>query len=449
MTPDTTVKAEAARLVEGRVTPLEKLQALHAFVAIKVRYFSVSFGAGRMQPRPAAEVLTSRYGDCKDKHALLAALAASVGIEVYPALVSSRATSLVDEAPAPGQFDHVVSVARLGESPSEWRWLDSTAALAPAGYLLPTVRGKKALLLDAVHGGRLVDTPNRLPYATFSRTETRATLDPAGPLRAHVTLTARGDSETILRAAALAASSLTPEKRNDVAKALAQEWSEGRADNLTTSEPTRTDEPLTMEYDVVHEMGASVFAKPWDLWFPLPHFDLPEATTSVGMEEQAVPLDLPDETVTRGECRMPAGMKARAPLAISLDRPFATYRSTYAVDDGVLRVERTLRIRAREVLGKDAGAYEAFRKAVRQDRSQEFPIEAWTSGSEPAAETAADLHSRAYKLLDQGDGQKAEELLRRVTVMEPRHEHAWTSAARCDSRGRRTRRWRPSTSRSR
>ena len=82
LAPDESVRAEAARLVEGKATPFEKLEALHAFVALKVRYFSVSFGAGRMQPRPAAEVLVSRYGDCKDKHALLAALAASVGIDV-------------------------------------------------------------------------------------------------------------------------------------------------------------------------------------------------------------------------------------------------------------------------------------------------------------------------------------------------------------------------------
>ena len=438
MSPDESVKAEAARLVQGQTTPLEKLRALHSFVALKVRYFSVAFGAGRMQPRPAAEVLASRYGDCKDKHALLAALAASVGIEVRPALVTSRATSLVDETPAPDQFDHVVSVARLGESPSDWRWLDSTAALAPAGYLLPTVRGKKALLLDPVEGGRLVDTPDRLPYPTLFRTETRAALDPTGPLRAHVTLTVRGDAETLLRAAALAASSLTPEKRNDVAKALAQEWDKGKADNLTTSEATRTDGPLRIEYDVVHEMGASVFAKPWDLWLPLPDFSLPEAETSVGPEEKAVKLDLPDETVARGECRMPDGMKARPPLAISLDRPFATYRSTYEVEDGVMRVERTLRVRAREVLGKDAAAYEAFREAIRQDRSQEFPIEAWTNASAPASQTAADLHTQAYKLLDQGDGAKAEDLFRRVTVLEPRHAYAWNNLGRALRRQGRT-----------
>jgi predicted negative regulator of RcsB-dependent stress response len=285
-------------------------------------------------------------------------------------------------------------------------------------------------MLDPVEGGRLVETPDRLPFATLFRAETKATLDPKGPLRAHVTLTVRGDAEVFMRAGALAVASLTPERRRDFAKALAAEWDKGEADNLTTSEATRTDEPLRLEYDVVHEMGASVFAKSWDLWFPLPDFNLPEAGKSSGPEETAVKLELPDETVARGECRMPTGMKARAPLAISLDRPFASFRSTYAVEAGVMRVERTLHVHAREVLGKDAADYEAFRKAIDQDHSQKFPVEAWTDGSEPAQATAADLHAQAYKALDQGKAKEAEELFRKVTALEPRHPYAFNNLGR-------------------
>jgi tetratricopeptide (TPR) repeat protein len=235
-----------------------------------------------------------------------------------------------------------------------------------------------------------------------------------------------------MRSAALTVPSLTPEGRRGVAKALAAEWSKGKADNLSTSEATRTDEPLRVEYDVAHEMGASTFAKPWDLWLPLPDVGLPDAGTSAGPEEPAVKLDLGAEIVTRGECRMPAGMKARPPLAITLDRPFATYRSTYAVEGGVMRVERTLHVHAREVLGKDAADYEAFRKAIDQDRSQKFPVEAWTDGAAPAPApaTADDLHAQAYTALNQGNATGAEELFRKVTVLEPRHPYAFNNLGR-------------------
>jgi tetratricopeptide (TPR) repeat protein len=149
-------------------------------------------------------------------------------------------------------------------------------------------------------------------------------------------------------------------------------------------------------------------------------------------------LDQPDETRTLGECRMPEGMRARPPLAVSLDRPFATYRSTYSVEGSVMRVERVLRIYAREVLGKDAASYEAFRRAVKQDRSQEFPIDAWSHPAGASGETASDLHSRGYEALERGDVKEAEQLLRKVTELDPKHRYAFNNLGRALRRQGRT-----------
>ena len=95
-----------------------------------------------------------------------------------------------------------------------------------------------------------------------------------------------------------------------------------------------------------------------------------------------------------------------------------------------MRVERALHVHTREVLGKDAAEYEAFRKAIDQDRSQEFPIEAWADAAPPAPTTAAALHAQAYKALDQGRAKEAEELFRKVTVLEPRHAYAFNNLGR-------------------
>ena len=54
LAPDAAVRTEAARIVAGKASPREKIEALHDFVATRVRYLNVSFGLGRMQPRPAA-----------------------------------------------------------------------------------------------------------------------------------------------------------------------------------------------------------------------------------------------------------------------------------------------------------------------------------------------------------------------------------------------------------
>ena len=58
----------------GRASDVEKLEALYDFVSKNFRYVSLSLGAGRYQPRAAADVLRDAYGDCKDKHTLLASV---------------------------------------------------------------------------------------------------------------------------------------------------------------------------------------------------------------------------------------------------------------------------------------------------------------------------------------------------------------------------------------
>ena len=77
MTVDDSVRKKADDLTKGADTPTEKARRLYDFVARNVRYVSISLGVGRYQPHSAADVLENGYGDCKDKHTLLSAHAAS------------------------------------------------------------------------------------------------------------------------------------------------------------------------------------------------------------------------------------------------------------------------------------------------------------------------------------------------------------------------------------
>src|SRR6185437_5486755 len=77
--PSSEIRAQAAALTRGKTTDLDKIQALYDYVATNFRYISLSFGVGRFQPHAAGEVLHNEYGDCKDKHTLLASLLAASG----------------------------------------------------------------------------------------------------------------------------------------------------------------------------------------------------------------------------------------------------------------------------------------------------------------------------------------------------------------------------------
>ena len=61
------------------------------------------------RPRPAAQVLTTRYGDCKDKSNLMRALLSSLGIESHLMVLSAEASWPVPlEWPSPLHFDHCI-----------------------------------------------------------------------------------------------------------------------------------------------------------------------------------------------------------------------------------------------------------------------------------------------------------------------------------------------------
>lgn len=94
------------------------------FVQQEIRYFGVEFGQNSHRPSFPADVVSRRYGDCKDKTVLLTAILRRLGVKAWPALVSGRSTKAVaNELPSPGAFDHVVVAAEID---GELVWLDGT-----------------------------------------------------------------------------------------------------------------------------------------------------------------------------------------------------------------------------------------------------------------------------------------------------------------------------------
>ncbi|MGQ9801984.1 MAG: transglutaminase-like domain-containing protein [Candidatus Saccharicenans sp.] len=72
--PDEKVRVKAGELISGLTDLRAQIEKLAAFVQQEIRYVSIQIGIGGYQPHPAPEILANRYGDCKDKATLLAAL---------------------------------------------------------------------------------------------------------------------------------------------------------------------------------------------------------------------------------------------------------------------------------------------------------------------------------------------------------------------------------------
>jgi Flp pilus assembly protein TadD len=120
------IRAKANELTNGLKSDEEKIHAIYNFVSLKYHYIGLDFGIGRYQPHAADDVLDNGYGDCKDKHTLLAALLKAAGIEAWPALIHSS-RRLDPDVPSPAQFNYV------RKSYADWDNRQIIAPLPPTG----------------------------------------------------------------------------------------------------------------------------------------------------------------------------------------------------------------------------------------------------------------------------------------------------------------------------
>src|SRR5512146_2235133 len=176
--PNEAIRAKALELTKGKTTELDKIEALYDFVSRDFRYVSLSFGVGRYQPHAAADIIANQYGDCKDKHTLLAALLEAVGIKAYPALMNSM-RPVEPELPSPGQFNHVITMVPLAK---EDVWLDATPGVAPFRMLYFTLRGKHALVVPRLGAAALRETPAVVPVPNRYVMEIDAQISELGKL---------------------------------------------------------------------------------------------------------------------------------------------------------------------------------------------------------------------------------------------------------------------------
>ena len=68
----------------------EALGAVHAFVVTQTRYVGLEFGIHGYKPYRVDQVLSRRFGDCKDKASLTVVLLREVGIDAQLVLVRTR-----------------------------------------------------------------------------------------------------------------------------------------------------------------------------------------------------------------------------------------------------------------------------------------------------------------------------------------------------------------------
>ena len=177
-----TTQATAARLTS----------ALHR----RVRYTGLELGDSAIVPAAPAEVLSRRYGDCKDKAALLVAMLRSAGLKAHVALLSAGfGLDVTPSLPGFGGFDH--AIVYVEASPP--LWIDATAQFTRVGDLPAADQGRLALIADAA-STELVKTPESTSADNRVIHKVDIRLAPSGPSEIQDSVEGYGSEEADLRA---------------------------------------------------------------------------------------------------------------------------------------------------------------------------------------------------------------------------------------------------------
>ena len=139
----TDVKSVTSKIIAGKSMREERAAAIIQFLAREIRYTGVEFGESSITPHPPSETLKHKYGDCKDKSALLVAMLRAADIPAYVALLNAgERQDVPKDLPGFGLFDHAIVYA---PGNPDW-WIDATDTYARLGQLPDSDRGRFALV---------------------------------------------------------------------------------------------------------------------------------------------------------------------------------------------------------------------------------------------------------------------------------------------------------------
>ena len=376
--PSADVRAKATELAKGTSDPNGVLHNVYDYVSTKFRYIGVAFGIGRYQPHSADDVLGNQYGDCKDKHTLLASLLQASGITAYPALISSS-RKLDPDVPSPAQFDHVISVVPQGQA---YVWLDTTAEVGPFGYLLPQLRDKQALVIPGDKPATLVRTPADLPFANVNTFTVDGKLNEDGTLESQMDYTTRGDSELVLRGAFRQVPQ--PQWQELVQQVSYGLNFAGTVSDVTAGAPENTSEAFHFSYRYNRKDYPDWSKR--EITVPGLPFVVPQVSEQEAHAKDPIWLGPPLQLVSNTKVAFPKGYAPDLPSDVVVIRDFAEYRSTYKSDHGALVSHRELQIKMSQVPDAELADYKKFAKELGEDVSRQISVSSGLAGKMPASQ---------------------------------------------------------------
>ena len=356
--PDPTVTTKAQELTAGAPDTLSKIRLLAEFAQKNIRYVSVQIGIGGFQPHPASSILANRYGDCKDKATLLAAMLKAVGVDSDYIVINTDRGIVTGSSPVSlYSFNHVILAIRLpADVPDEGldalirhprlgRLLafDPTMPTTPFGRLPFYLQDNYGLLV-ADGSGELIALPRAGPEGNLLDRKGQLVLTADGALSGEMLETRRGFEADLLRYQIQAATDA--ERRKYLETFLSRSFA---SFSLQSYEFKNLDD-VRADLVVAYRFVASAYAKRAGGYLVLRPRVVGQKAVDLGTKGQAArlyPIDLETTTLARDEftIELPEGCGVDSPpKPVDLEAGFAAYRSRTEMSGRTLVYRREYRL---------------------------------------------------------------------------------------------------------
>jgi Domain of Unknown Function with PDB structure (DUF3857)/Transglutaminase-like superfamily len=334
VTPE--IAALADEITKGIEDRRQQAAAIDTWMKKNIRYVAVYLSFGRIVPNDAASVLTNKFGDCKDKATLMAALLAAKGIASEAVLINFGSAYTLPTPPTMVALNHVILYL-----PEFDLYDDPTVSLAAFGVLAAETYDKPVVRV-ATSGATLARTPAMKPEDHTSHARTVINVGADGTVTGETEESNTGISGIALRFAGANAQNLGSEVALQRQLQAFNTPGTGRADLGNSAEKA---DPVTIK-----------------TWFTLnERFKAPAAG-----ERAAIPFGLP-QTVRPGNFLLGTRLNGRKsaficfagrqtedinvtfdpalpmPVALTaraIDNPAFTFQSTFKIEGRTLRMHR-------------------------------------------------------------------------------------------------------------
>ena len=364
------VRKKAEELTANKASEMGKIRAIAAF-AQQTKYVEIALNltkGGGYTPRSADATLATNWGDCKDKATLMRALLKAVGIESYVTVIYSGHRGFVrPEWASPKQFNHAILAVRVSEAidqatvfdaPGIGRLMmfDPTDAFTPVGDLPIDEQGSYALVL-AGQKGALLKMP-LLPVAT-NRMETsvEGTLNEDGQLQSKLSRVYYGQSGALPRA-------IQKLRGDEELKRRYERMFSRRIGEVSLGQFEPKNQPLENQFQLRMDLTSVRFAQSMQgrLLIVRPGMIASAAEYGFSSNKRSSPIEL-DASLRKDTVRikMPAGFKLdELPRPARLETRFGTLEAKWAVENGEVRFDQTLEVKATTAAASEFGEVEDF-----------------------------------------------------------------------------------------